>query len=118
MTLLARFIGWIDRQGRSTADCIGCGHKAAVEQLPMVMGPRFGICRRCHTEALPLAGRTGPGAAYPDNDHLTHCHFCGTKRDAAPGLVGWPRGAICRDCLKLSTEIFSAGPPLTEPAVN
>jgi len=113
MTLLARFIDWIDRQGRTTGDCLSCGHKAAAEQVPMVMGPRFGICRRCHAEALPLVGRTGPGAAYPDNDHLTHCHFCGKDRESASGLVGWPRGAICKDCLTLSSELFTTGPRTT-----
>lgn len=118
MTLLTRFIDWIDGHGRTTGDCLGCGHRAAAEKIPIVMGPRFGICRRCHAEALPLSGRTGPGAAYPDNDHLTHCHFCGKDRDSASGLVGWPRGAICKECLTLSTASFPAGPPLTNPAVT
>lgn len=110
MSLIERIASWIDRVTGAQRLCIGCGTRAAERDTPMVEGPEFVICEKCATEASALVGRTGPGAAYPDNDQLTRCHFCGTSREAADGLVGWPRGAICKSCLELSRELFRKRP--------
>jgi hypothetical protein len=104
MTLLQRFTAWIGKTTGTPSHCVGCGRRARASGLRMVAGPEFGICEKCAAEAGTLVGRTGPGTAYPENDNVTHCHFCGTERGSASGLVGWPRGAICRNCLELSRE--------------
>lgn len=118
MTILGQIATWIGLGvgvpplalgGGTASTCIGCGKRGGPER-PMVAGPQHGICEPCAAEGLTLAGRTGPGAAYPDNDILSGCDFCGTERAAASGLVGWPRGAICKNCLELSQEIFQQSP--------
>ena len=107
MTILERFVTWFDHLSHPPCTCLGCGRRGGDPALRMITGPgALGLCDRCHAEALPLVGRTGPGAAYPDNDNLTHCHFCGTAREEASGLVGWPRGAVCRNCLELCGQLF------------
>ena len=117
MTILERIATWIGLavgvpalglDTGSTATCIGCGRRSQATGVRMITGPEFGICEQCAGEATALVGRTGPGAAYPDNDNILQCHFCGTERASASGLVGWPRGAICKNCLDLSHEIFRA----------
>ena len=110
MTILGRLTAWIGRATGTPANCIGCGPRAQKIGSRMVAGPEFGICEKCAAEAIALVGRTGPGTAYPDNDNFTHCHFCGTGRESASGLVGWPRGAICRTCLDLSQDEFRKHP--------
>jgi hypothetical protein len=108
MSTLERIFSWIGRATGARRICVGCGPRAADTDARKVAGPEFVICGRCATEATALVGRTGSGAAYPDNDNITHCHFCGTVREAANGLVGWPRGAICRSCLDKSRDLFRA----------
>jgi hypothetical protein len=107
VTLLERIGALIGRRPSTTAQCIGCGPRAAEADARVMGGPgQLGICEMCTTEAIGLVGRTGPGTAYPDNENVTHCHFCGTERPAASGLVGWPRGAICRTCLDIAQNSF------------
>jgi hypothetical protein len=111
VTIRERITAWIERATETAPPyCVGCGPRARDAKIPMMAGPEFGICQRCAAEALGLVGRTGPGTAYPDNDNVTRCHFCGTERASASGLVGWPRGAICRNCLDLGQESFKQRP--------
>lgn len=110
MTFVDRIVSWFGRATRDPSLCVGCGPRARENMARVVQGPGIVICERCATEAAALVGRTGPGAAYPDNDNVTQCEFCGTERASASGLVGWPRGAICRNCLDLAQELFRQRP--------
>ena len=73
-------------------------------------GAGAAVCRVCHRRTLELLTAADPGTvvvADGGSSTQSNCSFCGKAARAVAGLVVWPRGAVCNECLALMTVIYA-----------
>ena len=94
-----------------SGECLGCGAASRTGRR-RVAGPRFSICERCVQRGSAALEGWHPEEVIPMAVAATarRCDFCGKGRAHCFGLVAWPRGAICGECITLAETLFDDDP--------
>ena len=91
----------------SSEACFACG--AADANGPRrVAGPGYAICEDCVRRGSAALEGWHPEEVIPMAADVTarRCDFCGKGRAHTFGLIAWPRGAICGECITLAESIL------------
>ena len=98
---------FLSRRLISGDECFACG-TADASGTRRVAGAGFAICENCVRRASTALEGWHPEEVIPMAADVTarRCDFCGKGRAHAFGLVAWPRGAICGECITLAEAVL------------
>ena len=98
---------FLARRLTASDTCFGCG-TAEANGPRRVAGAGIAICEACVRRASAALEGWHPEEVIPMAADVTarRCDFCGKGRAHTFGLVAWPRGAICGECIGLAESIL------------